>query len=166
VSTEHRRRAPLLHAGRRSAGVLGLVGTIACGASMVLVAVGVGTSAAATGMAAMSGTGPGAPHGVLGVLLRIGPWLLVGSVLLVTAAFWLTRRPATAILALLAGALLYAGMYAQPNLAVMYAAIAVGYTAWAPSTCGCAGRTHARHRPPAPRNHLPKGSDHPWPTVS
>jgi hypothetical protein len=82
-------------------------------------------------MAAMSGTGPGAPHGVLGVLLRIGPWLLVGSVLLVTAAFWLTRRPATAILALLAGALLYAGMYAQPNLAVMYAAITVGYTAWA-----------------------------------
>jgi hypothetical protein len=97
---------------------------------MVLVALGVGTSAAATGMAAMSGTGPGAPHGVLGVLLRIGPWLLVGSILLVTAAFGLTRRPATAILALLAGDLLYAGMYAQPNLAVMYAAIAVGYTAW------------------------------------
>jgi len=133
VITEHRHRAPpLRHAGRRSAGVLGLVGTTACGASMVLVALGVGTSAAATGMAAMSGTGPGpgAPHGALGMLLRIGPWLLVASALLVTAAFGLTRRPATAILALLAGALLYAGMYAQPNLAVMYAAIAVGYTAW------------------------------------
>ena len=131
MSTEHRRRAPPLRpAGRRSAGVLGLVGTTACGASMVLVALGVGTSAAATGMAAMAGTGPGAPHGALGVLLRIGPWLLVVSVLLVTAAFGLTRRPATAILALLAGALLYAGMYAQPNVAVMYAAIAVGYTAW------------------------------------
>lgn len=98
---------------------------------MVLVAVGIGTSAAATGMAAMSGTGPDAPHGVLGMLLRIGPWLLVCSVLLVTAAFGLTRRPATAILALLAGALLYIGMYAQPHLTVMYAAIAVGYTAWA-----------------------------------
>lgn len=32
--------------------------------------------------------------------------------------------------ALLVGALLYAGMYAQPDLTVMYAAIAAGYTAW------------------------------------
>jgi len=131
VSIEQSRRAPVLrYAGRFSAGALGLVGTMACGASMVLVALGVGASAAATGMAAMSGTGPGAPHGVLGVLLRIGPWLLVASVLLVAAAFALGRRPVSALPALLVGALLYAGMYAQPNLAVMYAAIAVGYTAW------------------------------------
>lgn len=131
MSIEQSSQAPLLRqAGRHSAGVLGLVGTIACGTSMVLVAVGVGTSAAATGMAAMSGTGPDAPHGVLGVLLRIGPWLLVASVLLVTAAFALGRRPASALPALLAGALLYAGMYAQPDLTVMYAAIAAGYTAW------------------------------------
>lgn len=92
MSIERRSRAPLLrYAGRRSAGALGLVATIACGASMVLVAVGAGASAAATGMAAMSGTAPGGPHGVLGVLLRIGPWLLVCSVLLVTAAFGLIR---------------------------------------------------------------------------
>lgn len=131
MSNEQSSGAPVLrYAGRCAAGALGLVGTFACGASMVLVAVGVGGTAAATGMAAMSGTGPGAPQGLLGALLRIGPWLLVGSVLLVTAAFGLTRRPATATLALLAGALLYAGMYAQPNLTVMYAAIAVGYTAW------------------------------------
>ena len=56
--------------------------------------------------------------------------MLVVSVLLVTATFGPTRRPATAILALLAGAVLYAGMYIQPNLAVMYVSIAVGYAAW------------------------------------
>ncbi len=117
-------------AGRTSAGALGVAGSVVCGASMILVGVGVGVSAGASGMAAMSGTGAGAPHGVLGVLLRIGPWLLVVSVLLVTATFGPTRRPATAILALLAGAVLYAGMYIQPNLAVMYVSIAVGYAAW------------------------------------
>jgi hypothetical protein len=97
---------------------------------MILAAAGVGTSAAATGMAAMTGTGAQAPKGALGVLLRIGPGLLVVSVLLVTAAFAVTRRPATALPALLAGTVLYAGMYAQPSLPVMYAAIAVGYTTW------------------------------------
>lgn len=53
------------------------------------------------------------------------------SVALVTAAFAFTRRPAAAIPALLAGAVLDAGMYAQRNLAVMYASIAAGYLAWA-----------------------------------
>ena len=53
------------------------------------------------------------------------------SALLVTAAFTLTRRPVTAIPALLAGAVLYAGMYAQNSLPVMYASIAVGYLTWA-----------------------------------
>lgn len=132
MSTEQSDRAPMLrYAGRYSARALDLVATMACGASMVLVAVRAGASAAATGMAAMSGTAPGAPQGLLGALLRTGPWLLVASVLLVTAAIGLTRRPATAILALLVGTLLYAGMYAHPDLTVMYAAIAVGYTAWA-----------------------------------
>lgn len=97
---------------------------------MILIAAGAGASAAATGMAAMPGTGPGAPHGVLGVLLRTGPWLLVVSVLLVTAAFTFTRRPATAIPALLAGVVLYAGMYRQTDLPAMYVSIAAGYTAW------------------------------------
>lgn len=118
------------YTGRTSAGALGVAGSVVCGASMVLVGVGVGVSAGATGMAAMSGTGVGAPNGVLGVLLRIGPWLLVVSVLLVTATFGTTRRPATALLALLAGVVLYAGMYLQPNLVVMYVSIAIGYAAW------------------------------------
>jgi len=123
-------------AGRSWAGGLGVAGSAACAASMIGVGVGVGVgvgagAAAASGMAAMSGTGPGAPDGLLGVLLRIGPGLLVVSVLLVTAAFALSRRRLAAVPALLAGAVLYAGMYAQPDLAVMYAGIAVGYPAWA-----------------------------------
>jgi len=104
---------------------------MACTASMIAAAVGVGGAAAATSMAGMTSTGPGHPGGVLGVLVRIGPWLIVASVLLVTSAFALTRRPATAIPALLAGAVLYAGMYAQNSLAVRYASIGAGYLTWA-----------------------------------
>jgi hypothetical protein len=66
-----------------------------------------------------------------GDLVRAGPWLLTISVILVTAAFALTRRPRAAVPALLAGAVAYAGMYAQPSLAVMYVSIAVAYAAWA-----------------------------------
>ena len=89
-----------------------------------------GGATAATSMAGMTGTGPGAPGGALGALVRIGPWLMLTSVALMTAAFTLTRRPVTALPALLAGAVLYAGMYAQRSLPVMYASIAVGYLAW------------------------------------
>jgi len=120
-------------AGPSGAGGLGVVGSVVCAASMIAVGVGVGvgSAAAATGMAAMSGTGPGAPGGALGVLLRVGPVLLVVAVLLVTAAFALSRRQVAAIPALLAGAVLYAGMYSQPDLTVMYTAIAAGYLTWA-----------------------------------
>jgi hypothetical protein len=117
-------------AARRCAGLLGVLGSAACSASMILTVVGVGGAAAATGMAAMTGGGPGAPGGAPGALVRAGPWLTPPSVLLVTAAA-LTRRPLTAVLAFLAGAVLDAGMYAQHNLAVMYASIAVGYLTWA-----------------------------------
>ena len=119
-------------AGRSGVGGLGVVGSVVCAASMIAVAVGVGVggAAAATGMAAMSGTGPDAPGGVLGVLLRIGPALLVVSALLVSAAFALSRRRVAAIPAVLAGVVLYAGMYSQPDLTVMYTAIVVGYLSW------------------------------------
>ena len=117
-------------AGRFAAGTLGAIGSAACAVSMILVAVGVGGSAAAASMAAMTGTGTATPGGVLGGLVRSGPWLIVASVLLVTTAFALTRRPWAAIPALLAGAVLSAGMYAQSGKAVMYASIAVGYLAW------------------------------------
>ena len=117
--------------GRWSAGALGVLGSMACTASMIAAAVGVGGAAAATGMTGMTANGSGHPGGALGALVRIGPWLIVVSVLLVAAAFALTYRPVTAIPALVAGAVLYAGMYAQSSLPVMYASIAVGYLTWA-----------------------------------
>ena len=122
------------HAGRWSAAALGVLGSMACTASMIAAAVGVGGAAVATSMAGMPGmtaTGTGHRGGALGALVRLGPWLIVASALLVTAAFALTRRPVTAIPALVAGAVLYAGMYAQNSLPVMYASIAVGYLTWA-----------------------------------
>jgi len=117
--------------GLWSAGALGVLGSMTCTASMIAAVVGVGGAAAATGMAGMAATGPGHPGGALRALLWIGPWLIAASALLVVAAFALTRRPATVIPALAAGAVLYAGMYAQNNIPVMYASIAVGYLAWA-----------------------------------
>jgi hypothetical protein len=102
---------------------------------MILAAAGVGSAAAATGMAAMTASGPGAPRGVLGALVRAGPWLTPVSVALVTAAFALTRRPVTAIPALLAGAVLGAGMYAgtaEPGTRYSHACRAV--SPW----CSCA----------------------------
>lgn len=61
----------------------------------------------------------------LEILLRFGPVILVVSVLLVTASATLRRRLA-ALPAISGGLILYVGMYAQPNLALMYAAIVVG----------------------------------------
>jgi hypothetical protein len=107
-----------------------VLGSVACAASMIAAAVGAGGATAATGMAGMTGTGPGAPGGALGALVRIGHWLMLTSAALVTAAFALSRRPVTALPALLAGAVLYAGMYAQRSLPITYASIAVGYLAW------------------------------------
>ena len=98
------------HTGRWSAGALGVLGSMACTASMIAAAVGVGGAAAATGMTGMTANGSGHPGGALGALARIGPWLIVVSALLVAAAFALTYRPVTAIPALVAGAVLYAGM--------------------------------------------------------
>ena len=138
------------HTGRWSAGALGVLGSMACTASMIAAAVGVGGAAAATSMAGMTATGPGHPGGTLGALVRLGPWLIVTSALLVTAAFALTRRPLTAIPALIAGAVLYAGMYAQNSLPVMYASIAIGYLTWAALALWAARNPAAQATPPAP----------------
>jgi hypothetical protein len=136
------------HTGRWSAGALGVLGSMACTASMIAAAAGVGGAAAGTSMAGMTATGSGHPGGALGALVRIGPWLIVASVLLVTAAFALTRRPVTAIPALAAGAVLYAGMYAQSSLQAMYASIAAGYVTWAALALWAA---RARQNPAAQR---------------
>lgn len=143
------------YTGRWSAGALGVLGSMACTASMIAAAVGVRGAAAATSMAGMTGmTAPGSGHpgGALGALVRIGPWLIVASALLVTAAFALTRRPRAAIPALVAGAVLYAGMYAQNSLPVMYASIAVGYLTWAALALWTA---RPRHNPAAQRTPRP-----------
>ncbi len=112
-----------------AAGAAGGLGSLACATSMILAGLGAGASAASTGMAGMEQPGS-TPHGLLGLLRQAGPALLIASIVLVTVALAL-RRPAAAAPALLAGAVLYAGMYSQSNAAVMYTAIAVGYTAWA-----------------------------------
>jgi hypothetical protein len=114
---------------RATAGTAGLLGSALCASSMTLVSVGIGVSSAATGMAAMSGA-TGTHPGLLGLLLRAGPGLLVASVLLISSAFAL-KRPLAAGPALITGAVLYWGMFRQQRLTVMYLTIALGYTVWA-----------------------------------
>ena len=63
--------------------------------------------------------------GWLDAILRFGPGILIVSVLLVAVSVALRRREA-ALSAIGGGLILYVGMYAQPNLALMYGAIAVG----------------------------------------
>ena len=58
-------------------------------------------------------------------IVRLGPEILVVSVLLVALAVALHRRIA-ALPATAGGLILYLGMYAQPSLVVMYAATALG----------------------------------------
>ncbi len=117
----------------RLGGLVGLVGTLACSLSMVAAPLGLiaagGTAAAQGGMAGMGAEhqGASAAHspGWFDVLLRWGPEILVVSVLLIVASVAL-RRQWAALPAIGGGLILYGGMYAQPNLAVMYAAIVVG----------------------------------------
>ena len=142
------------HAGRWPAGVLGVLGSVACTASMIAAAPGAGAAAAASmaGMTGMAASGSGHPGGTISALVRIGPWLIVASALLVAGAFALTRRPVTAVPALVAGAVLYAGMYAQNNLPG-YASIAAGYLTWAALALWAARPRHnptAQRTPPTP----------------
>ncbi len=111
----------------RSAGLLGIGGTLACTVAMTLPAIGVG---AAGGMAAMSGASANTQGGFLGFLLEYGPIILLVSVALVTIGLAL-RRPRAAVPSLAAGALLYWGMYAQASYFVMYVSLALGFAAWA-----------------------------------
>ncbi len=111
--------------------IVGIGGTLVCSLSMVAVAVGLfvagGTAAAQGGMAGMGSGHQGMADvpGWLEALLRFGPVILIVSVLLVAASVTLRRRLA-ALPAISGGLILYVGMYAQPNLALMYAAIVVG----------------------------------------
>lgn len=111
----------------RSAGVLGIGGTLVCTVAMTLPAIGVG---AAGGMAAMSGANAPTQGGFLGFLVEYGPVILLVSVALVTIGLAL-RRPWAALPSLAAGAVLYWGMYAQASYVVMYVSLALGFAAWA-----------------------------------
>jgi hypothetical protein len=106
-------------------------------ASMVLPVVGLAGAGAAVGAQADAGSMPGMgptpsnhPGGILGVLVIIGPELLVASIILVTVSLTLRRRGA-AFLSLVAGAMLYWGMYAQGSVTLMYTTMAGGYVIWA-----------------------------------
>ena len=80
---------------------------------------------AAAGSGDHAGTGAAHSPGWLDAVLRWGPEILVASVLLIVVSVMLRHRWA-ALPAIVGGLVLYVGMYAQPNLALMYTAIAVG----------------------------------------
>ena len=120
--------------------VAGGLGAAACSVTMTLAALGViGAAAAASGSTAgMEGMGSGsggqtASSGLFGNLLRflvqVGPPLLIISVAAMTVALGLRRRAAV-IPALLAGAVMYTGMYLQARVPLMYASIALGLIVW------------------------------------
>ncbi len=120
--------------------VAGGFGAVACSVSMTLAALGIfGSAAAASGsMLGMGGmdagdSGEPASSGPLGSLIRflvqVGPPLLILSVAAITVSLGLRRRAAM-IPALLAGAVMYTGMYLQSGVPLMYASIALGLTGW------------------------------------
>ena len=92
-----RRTSRTRRAGSAAAGAAGLTGALVCGSAMVLAGLGVGTSTAAVGMAGMADMDRAstAPHGLLSLLVRVGPGLLIASAVLMAVAFAL-RRPGAA----------------------------------------------------------------------
>lgn len=120
--------------GRR-VGVAGVIAavvcTLGCCLPAILVALGVGASAAAgMGHAAHgSSDSPGWFAAALDMVHRVSPVLLIVSIVLVAGAFALRRRAAV-LPALAAGAVLYLGVHGQSDPAIMYAAMALGYGAW------------------------------------
>jgi hypothetical protein len=107
---------------------------------MTLAAMGIiGSAAAASGsITGMEGMGSGssgqpASRGLVVSLIRflvqVGPPLLIVSVAAITVSLGLRRRAAV-IPAVLAGAVMYAGMYLQSAVPLMYASIALGLIVW------------------------------------
>lgn len=129
-----RRRQRNPNAGRRF-GVAGVIAALACtlGCCLpaILVAFGVGASAAAgMGHAAHGGgQSQGWLAAVVDVVHQVSPVLLIVSIVLVAAAFAMRRRAAV-LPALLAGVLLYLSVHAQSDPIVMYAGMALGYGVW------------------------------------
>lgn len=129
----------IVRIGQTAIGIAGVLGTLACIGAMVLAAVGVvgvGASVvgASTTMAGMSmgsqgQVTSGQSPGILAFLLQAGPTILPISV----GAFTLSlaiRRWVAAIPVLLAGVVIYWGMYGQQSLSVMYVTIVLGLFCW------------------------------------
>ncbi len=102
---------------------------------MTAAAFGIGGAAvgATGGMAAMSdaagqATATGPIDAVVAFLVWAGPAILLLSLIAMGAAT-LTRRRAAAGLVLVAGVVLFWGMYLQPALSVMFVSIAAGLAA-------------------------------------
>lgn len=116
-------------------GALGIFGSLTCSAAMTAAAFGIGGAAvgATGGMAAMSdaagqATATGPIDAVVAFLVWAGPAILLLSLIAMGAAT-LTRRRAAAGLVLVAGVVLFWGMYLQPALSVMFGSIAAGLAA-------------------------------------
>lgn len=130
----------VMRIGQAVIGIVGVLGTLACIGAMVLAVIGVaGVGASAVGAgASMAGMSTGSQGqatsgqatSILAFLLQAGPTILPVSI----GAFTLSlaiRQWATAIPVLLAGGVIYWGMYGQRNLSVMYVTIVLGLFCWA-----------------------------------
>lgn len=119
----------------RRVGVAGVIAaltcTLACCLPAILVVLGVGASAAAGMGHGAHGTeqARGWFAGLLEVLHRVSPALLIVSIVLVAAALAMRRRAAV-LPALLAGAVLYLSVHGQTDPVRMYAGMAFGYGVW------------------------------------
>lgn len=104
-------------------GGAGLAGTALCAASMVAVVAGV----FAAHLHARSQGTAGLIHapGFLAATIRLGPAILILSILLVVTSA-AARQPTGILPAVLGGSILYLGMYAQSMADVRYSAMVVG----------------------------------------
>ena len=80
-------------------------------------------------MSAHSGMGTGESSGIVGWLVDMGPvTLIISIVAFAISAF--SKRWSAILPAVIGGGVLYAGMYEQDSVAVMYWAIGVGFLLW------------------------------------
>lgn len=112
---------------------LGMLGSVTCSAAMLAAILGIGGTAAAgggamtdmTGMPDVDATAAGPVDALIGFLTWAGPVILVPSLAAVAAATAVHRSAAVGVV-LIAGAVLFWGMYLQTAPTVMLASIAVG----------------------------------------
>ncbi len=124
----------------RCCAAAGIVGSLVCSISMTLTVLGLAGTALSAGssMAGMRGIGaggssattPGPLAGLIAFLVQAGPVILLVSIAAIVLAFVIRRRVAAGP-ALATSAVMHWGMYLQPRLTLMYAAILLGLLGWA-----------------------------------